>query len=256
MTFIRFCDIINPIIKGGGRLRILFCDDDPNLLAQLQGYVTEYFARIGGAQPQYAAYHSGEELLQNEGKADIAFLDVEMPGHSGIHVGAELKKHNPEIKIFIVTSYPDYLDEAMRFQVFRYLSKPVDKERLFRNLKDALYQYNMANKEYAISLETGVEIRTADEIVCVESYQRKCLIHTLDGVFTSTATMEHWRKTLTLPCFYQSHKSYIINMRYVYSVAKDSVTLRYGDKRMEAYLARRKFTQFKDTYLMYLESVQ
>jgi two-component system LytT family response regulator len=256
VTFIRFCDIINPIIKGGGRLRILFCDDDANISAQLQEYVKEYFSRISGVQPEYAVYSSGDALLQQETRADIAFLDVEMPGLSGIHIGAELKKQNPEIKIFIVTSYPDYLDEAMRFQVFRYLSKPVDKERLFRNLKDALYQYNMANKEYAITLETGVEIRTADEIVCVESHQRKCLIHTLDGVFTSTATMEYWRKTLTLPCFYQPHKSYIINMRYVYSVAKDSVTLRYGDKRMEAYLARRKFTQFKDTYLLYLESVQ
>ena len=237
-------------------MRILFCDDDVNISSQLQEYVNEYFSRIGGVRPEYASYSSGDDLLQHESKADIAFLDVEMPGLSGIHVGAELKKHNPEIKIFIVTSYPDYLDEAMRFQVFRYLSKPIYKDRLFRNLKDALYQYNMANKEYAITLETGVEIRTADEIVCVESNQRKCLIHTLDGVFASTATMEYWRKTLTQPCFYQPHKSYIINMRYVYSVAKDSVTLRYNGKLMEAYLARRRFTQFKDTYLLYLESVQ
>lgn len=237
-------------------MRILFCDDDPNILAQLQGYVTEYFARIGGKEPEYAAYHSGEELLQSERKADIAFLDVEMPGLSGIHVGAELKKHNPEIKIFIVTSYPDYLDEAMRFQVFRYLSKPVDKERLFRNLKDAMYQYNMATKEYVIALENGVETRMADEIICVETQKRKCLIHTTDGVFTSTATMDYWRRTLSLPCFYQPHKSFIINMRYVYSVGKDTIILRCKEKRMEAYLAKRRFTHFKDTYLLYLESVQ
>lgn len=237
-------------------MRVLFCDDDINISAQLQGYVDEYFARIGGVQPEYAAYTSGDDLLQRETKADIAFLDVEMPGLSGIHVGAELKKHNPEIKIFIVTSYPDYLDEAMRFQVFRYLSKPIDKDRLFRNLKDALYQYNMATKEYVITLENGVETRTADEIICVETQQRKCLIHTVDGVFTSTSTMAYWCKMLTLPCFYQPHKSFIINMRYVYSIGKDSITLRCNGKLMKAYLARRKFTHFKDTYLLYLESVQ
>lgn len=237
-------------------MRILFCDDDPNLLAQIQGYVSEYFSRFGCIQPQCAAYQSGEELLERERKADIAFLDVEMPGLSGIHVGAELKKHNPEIKIFIVTSYPDYLDEAMRFQVFRYLSKPIDKERLFRNLKDAMYQFNMAKKEYLIALENGVETRTADEILCVKTQQRKCLVHTTDGEFISTTTMDHWRKTLTLPCFYQSHKSFIINMRYVYSVGKDSITLRCNGKLVEAYLAKRRFTHFKDTYLLYLESVQ
>lgn len=237
-------------------MRILFCDDDPNILAQLQEYVMAYFQRIGGTQPEYAAYNSGDCLLEKEHKADIAFLDVEMPGLSGIHVGAELKKRNPEIKIFIVTSYPDYLDEAMRFQVFRYLSKPIDQERLYRNLKDAMYQYNMATKEYVIALEKGVETRTADEIVCIETRQRKCLVHTTDGVFTSAATMDHWRKTLTLPCFYQPHKSFIINMRYVYSVGKDTITLRHNGKLMVAYLAKRRFTHFKDTYLLYLESVQ
>ncbi len=237
-------------------MRILFCDDNPNVLVQLQGYVTEYFTRIGGMMPDCAAYDSGEKLLQYEHKADIAFLDVEMPGLSGIHVGAELKKHNPEIKIFIVTSYPDYLDEAMRFQVFRYLSKPVDKNRLFRNLKDALYQYNMATKEFTIATENGIDIRTADEIICVETQQRKCLVHTTDGLLTSTDNMEYWRRTLTLPCFYQPHKSYIINMRYVYSVGRDTIMLRCKEKRLEAYLARRKYTQFKDTYLLYLESVQ
>ena len=101
-------------------MRILFCDDDANISAQLQEYVKEYFSRISSVQPEYAVYSSGDALLQQETRADIAFLDVEMPGLSGIHIGAELKKHNPEIKIFIVTSYPDYLDEAMRFQVFRY----------------------------------------------------------------------------------------------------------------------------------------
>lgn len=237
-------------------MRILFCDDNPVILRQLQDYVTEYFAQIGGTQPDMEVYQSGEALLQADAKADFAFLDVEMPGLSGIQVGAELKKRNPAIKIFIVTSYPDYLDEAMRFQVFRYLSKPIDKARLFRNLKDALYQYNMANKDYAIATENGVEIRTSDQIICVESQPRRCLIHTTDGVFVSTCTMDHWRSTLTLPCFYQTHKSFLVNMRYVYSVGRDTITLRWGENRMTAYLAKRKYTHFKDTYLLYLESVQ
>ena len=237
-------------------MRILFCDDDPDVLVHLQGYVESFFEHIGGVRPEYGAYTSGEDLLENERRADMAFLDVEMPGSSGIYVGAELKKRNPACKVFIVTSYPDYLDDAMRFQVFRYLSKPIDKERLFRNLKDAMYQYNMANKEYVIALEGRLETRTADEIICVEKHQRKCLIHTTDGEFASSATMDHWSKTLTLPCFYQTHKSYIINMRYVYSVGKDSITLRHGDRQLAVYLARRKFSQFKDTYLLYLESVQ
>ena len=44
----------------------------------------------------------------------------------------------------------------MRFQVFRYLSKPIDKNRLFRNLKDAVYQYNMESREFPIVTNEGV----------------------------------------------------------------------------------------------------
>jgi two-component system LytT family response regulator len=237
-------------------MRILFCDDDSDILNQLQDYVAEYFAHIGGFMPEYEAYTNGELLLENEKDADIVFLDVEMPGLSGIHVGAELKKRNPTCKIFIVTSYPDYLDDAMRFHVFRYLSKPIDKTRLFRNLKDALYQYSMETREYPILTETGMVVLRADEIVCVEIVHRKCLVHTTRGIFTSNETMEYWKKTLTLPCFYATYKSFMINMRYVCEVKKDTILLRYDDREKEAYLAKRKFTQFKDAYLFYLGSVQ
>ena len=65
-----------------------------------------------------------------------------MPGMNGIYVGNELKKANNNIIIFIVTSYSEYLDEAMRFHVFRYLSKPLDKQRFFRNMKEAVDLYN------------------------------------------------------------------------------------------------------------------
>ena len=236
-------------------MRILFCDDDPIILNQLQSFVSEFFKKIGGKQPDFYAYDSGDALLRSETKADIAFLDVEMPGLSGIHIGSRLKERNPYIKIFIVTSYPDYLDEAMRFQVFRYLSKPIDKNRLFRNLKDAVYQHNMESREYPILTGDGLVVRRAEEIVCVETTQRKVLIYTVDGILQSSETIEHWRQIMTLPCFYSPHRSYIINMRFVCQVGKDKIYLRYNDQLKEAYLARRKYTHFKDTYLLYLESV-
>ena len=86
--------------------------------------------------------------------------------------------------------------------------------------------------------------------------RRKCLVHTIRGIFTSNETMEYWKKTLRLACFYATHKSFIINMRYVCELQKDSILLRYNGIEKEAYLAKRKFTQFKDAYLFYLGSVQ
>lgn len=206
--------------------------------------------------PEFDVYSSGDELLKNEAGADIAFLDVEMPGLSGIHVGARLKELSPKIKIFIVTSYPDYLDEAMRFNVFRYLSKPIDKNRLFRNLKDAIQQHNMDTIEIPISTSDGIRVVSAERIVCVELVQRKTAIYTLDGTIQSTDGIEHWRSNLTLPCFYSTYRSFIINMRYVNEIRKDVVILKYGEHVKEAYLAKRKFSEFSGKYLTYLESIK
>ena len=43
---------------------------------------------------------------------------------------------------------------------------------------------------------------------------------------------------------------------YVSKVGKDVVTLKYRNKTKEVYLARRKYTEFKDLYLLYLESTK
>lgn len=237
-------------------MRIIFCDDNIEILNQLQKYVHEFFKNLGGTMPDFAAYTSGDELLAKETYADIAFLDVEMPGRSGIHVGARLKEINPKIKIFIVTSYPDYLDEAMRFQVFRYLSKPIDKNRLFRNLKDAMYQYNMDTKDIPIATMDGIIVLPAERIVCAEAIQRKSDIYTLDGVFQSPNGIDYWRTALSLPCFYSTYRSFIVNMKYVYEIKKDLVLLKYGGQVKEAYLARRRYSEFSSKYLMYLESIK
>lgn len=234
-------------------MRIVCCDDNPAILKQLQEYVSEYFRGRELPLPELAAYESGEAMLEAEKRVDIAFLDVEMGGISGIQAGVRLRKKNPFAMVFIVTAYPDYLDEAMQTQVFRYLSKPIDKARLYSNLKEALRQYNQSSREFAIVTTDGVVMRRAEEIICVEAMQRQVMVHTLDGIFSSTDTMDHWKNTLTLPCFFIPHRSFIINMRFVNTIRKDKILLKYGDREKDAYLTRRRYKEFKETFLHYLE---
>ena len=237
-------------------MRILICDDNPQMVEKLKNYLLEYFGNNSKFEPEFAIYGSGDQLLEKEKNADIAFLDVEMPGISGIHVGAKLKEYNPYVKIFIVTSHPDYLDEAMRYKVFRYLSKPIDKARLFRNLKDALYQYAMDTKEYVIQSDKGLIVKRSDEIICVEARHRKRVIHTTSETFISYETMDYWKEKLSMPCFNVTHRCYIVNMRFVAEIHKDSILLRYKEREIIAYLSKRKFVEFKDTFLLYQESVK
>ena len=156
----------------------------------------------------------------------------------------------------IVTSYSDYLDEAMKFRVFRFLSKPIDKNRLFYNLKDALYQYSIDTITIPIETDSGVIVCTADEILCFEGKQRKTVVHTLDGNYLSIKGIEYWHENLDIPCMYSSYRSYIVNMKYVRSFDKTVISLRYRNQSVDAYLARRKYVDFKRKYMLYLESMR
>lgn len=66
----------------------------------------------------------------------------------------------------------------MRFHVFRYLSKPLEKQRLFRNLKDALAVYHTLSQK--IALETKEETLTlpVNDIILIETQGRKIIVHT------------------------------------------------------------------------------
>ena len=237
-------------------MRILICDDDEQLLEQLKKYIREFFEKIGTQTPECICYTSGEKLLSSEDYADIAFLAVEMPGLSGIYVGNELKNRNPRVKIFIVTSHPDYLDEAMKFEVFRFLTKPIDKNRLFRNLKDAVRLHNMYTKKIIVSTKDRKQVFDSEDIVLVESADRKVYVYTTKEVLVSVHSMEHWRKTLTMPCFFSTYRSYIINMKYVDRIVKGKVVLKFSGVEKEAYLARRKSAAFSDAFILFLESTR
>ena len=54
-------------------MRIVFCDDDSVLLRQLQTYVREFFSALGGPEPEYVSYPSGDELMRQASSFDIAF---------------------------------------------------------------------------------------------------------------------------------------------------------------------------------------
>ena len=242
-------------------MRIVLCDDDERILVQLESYLREYFHQNGLGQPEYASYTDGDALLAAEyapdaPRADMAFLDVEMPGISGIHVGARLQNRNPYIKIFIVTCYADYLDEAMKFHVFRYLSKPLDKARLFRNVKDALYQISVYTRPIAIETKAETVTRYADEIVMVEAMGRRVTVQTVDRL-ESVQRMGEWEKLLDIGCFARPHRSFIVNMKYVSSFSDTLISLSAPDGgQYSAYLARRRYKGFRDAYMLYVETMR
>lgn len=140
-------------------MRMFICDDEELITTQLKSYIQDFFTEKMLNIPEIIVYHSGEELLEDSSEKDIVFLDIEMFGLDGIFVGRKLKEDNPNTIIFIVTSYSEYLDDAMRFHVFRYLSKPLNPQRLFQNLTDALQLYTSINTQLILREENIPTLR-------------------------------------------------------------------------------------------------
>jgi two-component system LytT family response regulator len=235
-------------------MRILICDDDVEITQRLKKILHCFFQKNSLKIPEIVIYNSGDDLLNDSEMKDIVFLDIKMSGVSGIYVGNELKKENKNIIIFIVTSYVEYLDDAMRFHVFRYLSKPLDKQRIFRNMKDALALYNTTTAKIPIETKNGIYVVPATDIVFVEARMRKVTVHTIKRDYESIHNINYWSEKLNIPCFFSSHRSFLVNLDYVSDF--DHSLIHLCDNRFEAYLTRRKYTQFKDAYLLYLESTR
>ena len=159
-------------------------------------YIKDYFDYSHTDCPELACFSDGASLLADTGEKDLLFLDVEMPGMNGIYVGTELNRQNPDILIFIVTSSSEYLDATTRFQVFRFLTKPLNRQRFFRNMEDAMEQYYNTTIRIPIETKDGVHTVPASAIISIEAQKRKVVIHTTKCDYESIHNMQYWLEQL------------------------------------------------------------
>ena len=134
------------------KLNIAVCDDDIFVTEQLSEWIKEYFVSNHLEEPNIYEFDNGENLIKSEVKYDFVFLDIVIPGMNGINIGRRLLEQNEECLIYIITAYDSYLDAAMSLRVFRYISKPLDKSRIYRNIQDGLKIYTTSNTKILISL--------------------------------------------------------------------------------------------------------
>ncbi len=229
-------------------IKIIMCDDDRKFIEQFEKLILKYFEN-SHREVIVERYYSAEELLLSNTKIiDIAFLDVEMKDINGIQLGYEIQRKYPNTVLFIITSYSQYLDEAMDLKVFRYLEKPVDEARLFRGLDIALQE---KQKISFISNNAETEMNE-NEIVCVYTSLRKTSVLTDKGeTVTSKTTIKEWQKKLSVcNSFSSPHYSYIVNLNYVTGIYDDEITVQCKNgTTMKIYGSQRKLGTFrKDFY--------
>ncbi len=120
-------------------MKIIAVDDEELVLKLL-------VTAIGEAVPEaeILAFDDAAELLAfaNENTFDIAFLDINLRGKSGIDVARELKQYNPKVNLIFVTGYMDYANDAFSIYASGYVMKPVTKEKILKEMQNLRYPLN------------------------------------------------------------------------------------------------------------------
>ncbi len=110
-------------------LRVLVAEDEPYNLRRLVRLLQEQGCEVAAALGDGPAVL---EWLAAGGKADALFLDIQMPGLTGLDLAAEVPRGLP---VVLVTAYSEHALRAFEHGVVDYLLKPATAERLARTLE-------------------------------------------------------------------------------------------------------------------------
>ena len=193
-------------------MKIAVCDDRPEHLKKIRELLEKYQQTRPGLESQAEYFLSGAELLdqaEERGGYDLYLLDILMPGENGISVGKRLRQMGKQGELIFLTSSNDYAADSYEVRAFFYLLKPVEEEKLFRVLDQAVEKLTQQEKK-TLLLETREGTR------CIPLDRRM--------PFREAAA-----PLLADPRFYLCGASFVLNFRHVTGIKGQEALLDNGE---------------------------
>ncbi len=161
--------------------RLLLVDDDPGLLKLLgMRLVSEGYSVVTA--------ESGPEALRVLGreKVDLVISDLRMDEMDGLQLFSEIQKGHPGMPVIILTAHGSIPDAVAATQqgVFSFLTKPVDKDALYKAIDEALEQRSPATDEawrQAIVTRSPLMLRLLEQAGMVAQSDVSVLINGQSG---------------------------------------------------------------------------
>lgn len=197
-----------------------------------------------------AACEDGGSALEaiSEHQPEIVFLDIRMPGLSGLEVAAAMTQTSPRSQIVFVTAYNQYAIDAFEKGAVDYLLKPVSLERLLATVKrlkarmatgtvDMQAAINHLVRQLSdspadqpnpeplvwITASVGNETRLimVDDIAYFQADSKYTVVMTAEGESLLRKPIRDLLQVLDNTLFKQIHRSTIVNMRAIASITRD-----------------------------------
>ena len=222
-------------------MRVVIVDDEAPARSELRHLlaVHDEVDVVGEA----ASMHEAAALLRD---VDVVFLDIEMPGASGLDAARLLAGGAESPAIVFVTAHAEYAVDAFAVEAVDYLLKPVDPERLARVVERLGARRPRVGEPQKIPVVAAgrTELIDQDDVRYVQAEGDYSRVHTYDRSYLSTASLRELEAALPPERFLRVHRSYLVNLAKVASVRRsgtDRLRLALDDaRRTELDVARRQ----------------
>lgn len=230
-------------------MRIALLDDNPQDSALLEQYLRQ-FCRERGQEMQVDTYYAGLDLLEEyEIGYDVVFLDIEMPGISGMEVAREIRQTDDAVGIIFITNMAQYALQGYEVNAIDFMVKPVGYFNFARKLERAIRFVQQREERYLLlSNEEGASRIRVSEIRYVEKSGNYVRYHTGKGIFPQRNTIKAVKVLLGETPFSECMSGYLVNLHYVDQIGADSIQVEAETLPLSRRM-KKKFTQDFVDYL-------
>jgi DNA-binding LytR/AlgR family response regulator len=226
-------------------VRALIVDDE----APARGELRYLLAAHPEVEVVGEAATAGEALALAESvRYEAVFLDIEMPGMTGLEVARLVLDRRERPAVVFVTAHEHYAVDAFAIEAFDYLVKPVEPERLARvvaRLAQARKPEAPAVEKIAVVSAGGAKtLLDYDAVHWIEADGDYSRVHTYDRSYLSTSSLRELEELLPSARFARIHRGHLVNLGRVAAVRRagpDRLRLALDDEHgTELDVARRQ----------------
>ncbi|MCR4731524.1 MAG: LytTR family DNA-binding domain-containing protein [Saccharofermentans sp.] len=208
-------------------MRIAICDDEERYRIELKTILNKLLINT---DLNIDTFDDGNILADAFAASpyDLVFLDIEMPALDGITLAKKIRSRSENVFIVFLTSHIEYALEGYEVNALRYLTKPVDIEKLKEVIR--YVQEKQGSSRQIIIKEDGEEILIdINDVIYMESMNQNVRIVTAGGEHVIRYNISDFEDQLKNDGFFRIHRGYLISLSKVRKLSGNDVILDGGE---------------------------